>query len=314
MHLCAQLYIVLVLGLCETLPACQIWWSFIMKHVSRPLRSVLYIPGSKPRALEKAKKLAVDAIIFDLEDAVAPDEKVTARAILADALEQGDYGGRLKIVRINALDTPWGREDAKTACSMAVDAVLLPKVDAPAHLDALAEITGKMPLWAMMETPLGMINAGDIASHPRCTGLVMGTNDLAKDMGTRFRADRLPLMTGLGLCLLAAKAHGVAIVDGVYNAFKDEAGLRAECEQGRDMGFDGKTLIHPAQIDIANRAFAPSDAEVDLAERQIEAYETAISSGQAVAVVDGRIVENLHVATARETLAKRDAIAALKAE
>ena len=285
-----------------------------MQHVSRPLRSVLYIPGSKPRALEKAKNLAVDAIIFDLEDAVAPDEKVEARSILADALAEGDYGARLKIVRINALDTPWGKTDATAVLGMAADTVLLPKVNGPAQLDALAEITGDMPLWAMMETPLGMINASGIASHPRCTGLVMGTNDLAKDMGARFRADRLPLMTGLGLCLLAAKAHGVAIVDGVYNAFKDEEGLRVECEQGRDMGFDGKTLIHPAQIDIANRAFAPSEAEVDLAERQIEAYETAISSGQAVAVVDGRIVENLHVATARETLAKRDAIAALNAE
>ncbi len=285
-----------------------------MQHVSRPLRSVLYIPGSKPRALEKAKNLAVDAIIFDLEDAVAPDEKVEARATLADALAEGDYGARLKIVRINALDTPWGKTDATAVLGMAADTVLLPKVNGPAELDALAEITGDLPLWAMMETPLGMINASGIASHPRCTGLVMGTNDLAKDMGARFRADRLPLMTGLGLCLLAAKAHGVAIVDGVYNAFKDEEGLRVECEQGRDMGFDGKTLIHPAQIDIANRAFAPSEAEVDLAERQIEAYETAISAGQAVAVVDGRIVENLHVATARETLAKRDAIAALNAE
>ncbi len=285
-----------------------------MQHVSRPLRSVLYIPGSKPRALEKAKNLAVDAIIFDLEDAVAPDEKVEARATLAGALAEGDYGARLKIVRINALDTPWGKTDATAVLGMAADTVLLPKVNGPAELDALAEITGNLPLWAMMETPLGMINASGIASHPRCTGLVMGTNDLAKDMGARFRADRLPLMTGLGLCLLAAKAHGVAIVDGVYNAFKDEEGLRVECEQGRDMGFDGKTLIHPDQIDIANRAFAPSEAEVDLAERQIEAYETAISAGQAVAVVDGRIVENLHVATARETLAKRDAIAALNAE
>jgi (3S)-malyl-CoA thioesterase len=142
----------------------------------------------------------------------------------------------------------------------------------------------------------------------------MGTNDLAKDMGTRFRTDRLPLMTGLGLCVLAAKACGVAIVDGVYNAFKDEEGLRAECEQGRDMGFDGKTLIHPAQIDIANASFAPTVAEIDLAERQIAAFNAALAEGQAVAVVDGRIVENLHVATARETLAKRDAIAALNAE
>lgn len=285
-----------------------------MAHAARPLRSMLYIPGSKPRALDKARTLAVDAIIFDLEDAVAPDEKTVARDTLAGALAQGGYGSRVKIVRINGLDTEWGVKDALAVRDMGADAVLLPKVDGPHHLDALAEITGALPLWAMMETPLGMLHAADIAAHPLCAGMVMGTNDLAKDMGARFRADRLPLMAGLGHCVLAAKAHGVAIVDGVYNAFKDAAGLTAECEQGRDMGFDGKTLIHPAQVDIANTAFAPSDAEIDLAKRQIAAYETAIAQGQAVAVVDGRIVENLHVATARETLAKRDAIASLTAE
>jgi (3S)-malyl-CoA thioesterase len=285
-----------------------------MTHSTRPLRSVLYIPGSKPRALEKARNLPVDAIIFDLEDAVAPEEKAAARVTLSEALAAGGYGGRLKIVRINGLDTAWGEEDAAAARNMDVDAVLLPKVDGPEHLEALAEITGDVPLWAMMETPLGMLNAAGIARHRLCTWMVVGTNDLAKDMGTRFRADRLPLMTGLGLCLLAAKAHGIAIVDGVYNAFKDDDGLRAECAQGRDMGFDGKTLIHPAQIEIANSAFAPSDAEIALAERQIDAYNSAIAKGQAVAVVDGRIVENLHVATARDTLAKRDAIAALNAE
>jgi (3S)-malyl-CoA thioesterase len=264
--------------------------------------------------LDKARSLDVDAIIFDLEDAVAPDEKEAARTTLADALADGCYGARLKIVRINGLDTAWGAADAKAARDMGADAILLPKVDGAAQLDALAEITGDIPLWSMMETPLGMLNAAEIANHRKCTGLVMGTNDLAKDMGTRFRPDRLPLMTGLGLCLLAAKAHGVAIIDGVYNAFKDDAGLKAECEQGRDMGFDGKTLIHPAQVEIANSAFAPTEAEVDLAERQIAAYDAAIAEGQAVAVVDGEIVENLHVATARETLAKRDAIAAMKGD
>ncbi len=285
-----------------------------MKHLTRPLRSVLYIPGSKPRALDKARSLPIDAIIFDLEDAVAPDEKAAARSTLAAALAEGGYGARQKIIRINALNTEWGAEDAAAARDMGADAILLPKVDGPAHLDALAAITGDVPLWSMMETPLGMLNAAGIADHALSQGLVMGTNDLAKDMGTRFRADRLPLMTGLGLCVLAAKAHGVAIIDGVYNAFKDEDGLRAECEQGRDMGFDGKTLIHPAQVDIANAAFAPTADEIDLAERQIAAFDAALAKGQAVAVVDGRIVENLHVATARETLAKRDAIAALNAE
>lgn len=285
-----------------------------MTTTARPLRSVLYIPGSKPRALEKAKSLQVDAIIFDLEDAVAPDEKETARETLATALAAGGYGTRLKIVRINSLETSWGADDAAAVRGMGADAVLLPKVDDASHLDALAAITGEIPLWAMMETPKGMINAAAIAAHPMCQGMVMGTNDLAKDMGTRFRPDRLPLMTGLGLCLLAAKAHGVAIIDGVFNAFKDDDGLQAECDQGRDMGFDGKTLIHPAQVAIANTAFAPTEAEIDLAERQIAAYDAAIAKGQAVAVVDGKIVENLHVATARETLAKRDAIASLNAE
>lgn len=282
--------------------------------VARPLRSVLYIPGSKPRALDKARGLAVDAIIFDLEDAVSVDEKVTARDTLAEALATGGYGARMKIIRINALDTIWGADDARAAVSMGADAILLPKVSTPADLDALAEITGDAPLWAMMETPLGMLNAVAIAAHPMLHGMVMGTNDLAKELQTRFRADRLPLQTGLGLCLLAAKAHGLAIVDGVYNAFKDDAGLDVECSQGRDMGFDGKTLIHPAQIDIANAAFSPSENEIDLARRQIEAFDAVEASGQGVAVVDGRIVENLHIVTARETLAKAEAIATLAAE
>ncbi|MDF9301208.1 CoA ester lyase [Tritonibacter mobilis] len=278
---------------------------------ARPYRSVLYIPGSKPRALDKARTLPVDAIIFDLEDAVSVEEKENARATLADALAAGGYGARMKIVRINGLDTAWGHSDAEAAARMGCDAILLPKVSSPADLDALAEITGDVPLWAMMETPRGMLNAAEIAAHPRLQGMVMGTNDLAKDMQTRFRADRLPLMSGLGLCVLAAKAEGKIIVDGVFNAFKDTEGLAAECAQGRDMGFDGKTLIHPAQVDVTNEAFAPSAAEMDLARRQIAAFEEAEASGQGVAVVDGKIVENLHVVTAREILAKADAIAAI---
>ncbi|MGY3439104.1 MULTISPECIES: HpcH/HpaI aldolase/citrate lyase family protein [unclassified Marinovum] len=281
---------------------------------ARPYRSVLYIPGSKTRALDKARTLAVDAIIFDLEDAVSVDEKANARATLAEALAQGGYGARMKIVRINGLDTDWGRADAEAVAAMKPDAVLLPKVNGAADLDALAAITGDIPIWAMMETPLGMLRAEEIAAHPKLAGFVMGTNDLAKDLQSRFRADRLPMMASLGLCLLAAKAHGVVIVDGVYNAFKDDEGLRAECEQGRDMGMDGKTLIHPAQIDVANTAFAPSGEEIDLAQRQIAAFEEAERQGQGVAVVDGKIVENLHVATAREILAKAEAIAAISAE
>lgn len=275
-----------------------------------PYRSVLYIPAANARAMEKARGLAADAIIFDLEDAVAPDAKATARDALAQALTQ-DYGPRARIVRINALSTEWGADDASACAGLDIDAVLIPKVDGPDDLDRVATLIPDTPLWAMMETPLGMLNAAAIAAHPRLAGMVMGTNDLAKDLGSRFRADRLPMMGALGLCLLAAKAHGVVIVDGVFNAFKDDDGLRAECEQGRDMGFDGKTLIHPAQLDIANAAFAPTEEEVALARRQIEAFDAATAQGQGVAVVDGRIVENLHVATARQTLDRAQAIAAM---
>ncbi|TDK42289.1 HpcH/HpaI aldolase/citrate lyase family protein [Antarcticimicrobium luteum] len=280
---------------------------------SRPYRSVLYIPGSKPRALDKARSLPVDAIIFDLEDAVSADEKDNARDTLKAALAEGGYGARVKIVRINGLDTPWGADDARAVGEMDADVVLLPKVGSASDIDALAAITGDLPVWAMMETPRGMLNAAGIAAHPLLTGMVMGTNDLAKELQTRFRPDRLPMMAGLGLCLLAAKAEGLIIVDGVYNAFKDDEGLAAECAQGRDMGFDGKTLIHPAQVDVTNAAFAPSEAEIDLARRKIAAFEAVEASGQGVAVVDGKIVENLHVVTARETLAKAEAIEALQA-
>jgi len=279
----------------------------------RPYRSVLYIPGSRDRALDKARSLPVDAIIFDLEDAVTVEEKPAARATLQDALAQGGYGARVRIVRINGLDTDWGRDDAKAVAGMACDAVLLPKVECAAQLDALAAITGDLPIWAMMETPRGMLNAAEIAAHPKLAGMVMGTNDLAKDLQTRFRADRLPMLTSLSICLLAAKAEGLVIVDGVYNAFKDDDGLARECTQGRDMGFDGKTLIHPAQVDIANTAFAPTPDEIDLARRQIAAFEAAEAGGQGVAVVDGKIVENLHVATAREILAKAEAIETIQA-
>ncbi len=284
--------------------------------VARPYRSVLYIPGSKERALEKATGLACDAIIFDLEDAVAVEEKVNARGILTKALTEADYGGRARIVRVNGLDTEWGRDDVLAMAEAIragarIDAILIPKVSMRGDLDAVADLVHGVPLWAMMETTMGMLNAAEIAAHPRLEGMVMGTNDLAKEMQSRFRADRLPLLTGLGLCLLAAKTYGRIIVDGVYNAFKDDEGLKAECEQGRDMGFDGKTLIHPAQLEIANAAFAPSDAEIDLARRQIEAFDAAQAQGLGVAVVDGKIVENLHIVTARQVLAKAEAIAAL---
>ena len=279
---------------------------------ARPFRSVLYIPGSKERALDKARGLAADAIIFDLEDAVAPDEKVAARAMLAEALMAGGYGARARIVRVNGLDTAWGAEDlAVFGAHPAVEALLIPKVNSAADLAAVAAKAPGKPLWAMMETALGMLNAAEIAAYPGLQGMVMGTNDLAKELGSRHRPDRLAMQAGLGLCLLAARAHGRVIVDGVYNAFKDDDGLRAECAQGRDMGFDGKTLIHPAQLEIANAAFAPSDAEIDLAKRQIAAFNAAQAAGQGVAVVDGKIVENLHIVTAQATLGKARMIAEL---
>ena len=281
----------------------------IMTH---PVRSVLYIPGWNARALDKARGLAADAIIFDLEDAVAPDEKAAAREVLAQALAAGGYGARLRIVRINGLDTAWGGDDIARFGAMAeVEALLIPKVNTPAELDAVAGLAPQKPLWAMMETALGCLNAAQIAAHPQLAGMVMGTNDLARELGSRMRADRLPMQAGLGLCLLAARAYGRVIVDGVYNAFKDEAGLLAECTQGRDMGFDGKTLIHPAQIEIANAAFAPSAAELELAARQIAAFAEAQAAGQGVAVVDGKIVENLHIMMAEALLAKASAIAAM---
>lgn len=278
---------------------------------TRPYRSALYIPGSKERALEKAKGLACDAILFDLEDAVAPEEKVKARGLLAAAMQAGGYGNRAKIIRVNGFDTEWGREDVAAFVGADVDGILLPKVESAAMVEELAQAIPDVPLWAMMETPLGMLNAAEIAAHPRMAGFVMGTNDLAKELNTRFRPDRLPMMGGLHLCLIAAKAYGIVVLDGVYNAFKDEEGLKAECEQGRDMGFDGKTLIHPAQLDVANAAFAPSEAEIDLARRQIAAFEDVIKQGGGVAVVDGKIVENLHIVTARATLAKHEAIQAM---
>ena len=275
----------------------------------RPYRSALYIPGSKERALEKARGLPVDVILFDLEDAVAPDAKIAARDTLGVALADGGYGSRLRIVRINGLDTEWGADDARAVAGMACDGILLPKVNGTADVDALAKLVPDLPIWAMMETPQGVLNAAAIAAHPRMAGFVLGTNDLAKGLNSRNRA---ALTMSLQLCLLAAKSAGIVALDGVYNAFKDDEGLQTECAEGRDMGFDGKTLIHPAQIAITNTAFGPTEDEIDLARRQIAAFEAAEADGQGVAVVEGRIVENLHIVTARATLAKADAIVALE--
>jgi (3S)-malyl-CoA thioesterase len=287
-----------------------------MDLTTHPYRSVLYIPGSKERALDKARTLPTDAIIFDLEDAVAPEAKPEARRTLAAALKQGGYGKRARIVRINALTTEWGNEDVRVLRDAGADIFLLPKVNHPSDVDALADMLGPdMPIWVMMETPVSVFNAREIAAHAQVTGLVTGTNDLIKDLGSRTRADRLPLMTALQMIVMAARAaRGVVAIDGVYNRFRDGDGLKAECEQGRDLGFDGKTLIHPAQVEVTNTAFAPTQSEIDLAERQIAAYEDSKASGEGVAVVDGQIVENLHVTAAKRILAKVEAINAMAAE
>lgn len=281
-----------------------------MDMTNHPYRSVLYIPGSKERALDKARSLPADAIIFDLEDAVAPDAKAEARETLAASLREGGYGKRIKIVRINALTTEWGLEDVRVLRDAGADAILLPKVNSPSDVDALADLLPPtMPIWVMMETPVSVFNAREIAAHGRVAGLVTGTNDLIKDLGCRARADRMPLMTALQTIVMAARAARIVAIDGVYNRFRDGDGLKSECEQGRDLGFDGKTLIHPAQIEGANQAFAPTNSEIDLAERQIKAYEDSMASGQGIAVVDGQIVENLHVVAAQRILAKARAVA-----
>ena len=276
-------------------------------------RSVLYIPGSKSRALDKARSLPADAIIFDLEDAVAPDEKAAARVTLAAELAAGGYGPRMRIVRINGLATAWGLDDARAVAGMNCDAVLLPKVEGKADIEALSTVLPDLPVWCMMETPRGVLNALEIADCHAVEGFVLGTNDLAKEIGCATGGDRVAMMTALQTCLMAARAAGIVCVDGVYNAFKDDDGLMIECEQGRALGMDGKTLIHPAQLEIANKVFAPTEAQVDLARRQIEAFDEAMARGEAVAVVDGKIVENLHVETARSVLAKADAIRAREA-
>lgn len=282
----------------------------------RPRRSVLYMPGSKTRALEKGKTIAADALILDLEDAVAPDEKPAARETVAAAVRGGGYGRRELAIRINGLDTQWGLDDLKAAAAAGPDAVLLPKVNAPQQIEEVEGLLAKYgapektQIWAMIETPRGVLHAEAIAaSTPRLDCFIMGTNDLLKELGAQETPDRAPLLTSLSLALLAARAYGVGIVDGVYNAFEDVDGFRAACAQSKAFGFDGRTLIHPKQVDVANDLFAPSEAELDLARRQVAAYEDAIAKGEAVAVVDGKIVENLHVETAQRVIAMAEAIA-----
>ncbi len=291
-----------------------------MATTARPRRSVLYMPGSNARALDKARSLAADGLIFDLEDAVAPDAKDEARGQVVAALDAGGYGGREILVRVNGLATPWGHDDIAAAAATAADAILVPKVesaDMVRQVAAVMKAAGAredMAIWCMMETPRGMLRAEEIAAaSPRLGGFVMGTSDLAKDLHAHHTRDRLPMITGLGLCLLAARAAGLAVVDGVHLDLNDAEGFEHACRQGLEMGFDGKTLIHPRQIDAANRVFAPTEAEIAFSRRIIDAHAEAAAAGKGVVVVDGRLVENLHVDNARRLVALAEQITAMQA-
>jgi citrate lyase subunit beta/citryl-CoA lyase len=286
----------------------------------RPRRSVLYMPGANERALEKAQTIPADALILDLEDAVAPDAKPEARERVCAAASSGAYGRREVAIRANGIGTPWHDDDLKAIAGAGPAAVVVPKINSAAdvhQIEAALEAGGAPEhtrIWAMLETPVAMLAAAEIAaSSERLAVLVMGTNDLAKELQAAHVPGRQPLLAGLGLSLLAARAAGKVILDGVYNDIKDADGFLAECIQGRDLGFDGKTLIHPSQVEPCNDTFAPAPDEVERAGRIIAAFEEAEADGRGVVQVDGRMVENLHVEQARRTLAITEAIEALRA-
>ena len=282
----------------------------------RPRRSVLYMPSSNERALEKAKTLPVDALILDLEDAVAPDAKEQARENACAAVRSGDYGRRELTIRVNGIGTRWHEDDLAAAAAAGPDAVVVPKVSSAAEVRQLvaaleaAGAPGHTKLWAMVETPVAMLHCEEIAAaSERLTVLVMGTNDLAKELHAEHVPGRAPLLTGLGLCLLAARATGTVILDGVFNDVKDAEGFAAECLQGRQLGFDGKTLIHPGQVATCNDTFAPSEAQVEEARGILAAWEQGAGAG--VVTFNGRMIENLHVETAQRVLSTHEAIAGL---
>lgn len=287
----------------------------------RPRRSVLYMPGSNARALDKARTLAADALILDLEDAVAPDAKATAREQVAKAVSDGGYGNREVVVRVNGLATDWGADDVAAVAPLPVDAVLFPKVESADEVHqavaAMDRAGGRpdLPAWIMAETPRGILAIDDIAgSTDRLECIVMGTSDLAKEMRVRHTPERTGFLGPLSMCVMAARAHGLDIVDGVYLDLQDEAGFQAACVQGRDMGFDGKTLIHPRQLAAANQVFMPAAAEVERAGAIIQAWEEARAAGKGVVVVEGRLIENLHVEEARRLLTLAQAVEALGAD
>jgi citrate lyase subunit beta / citryl-CoA lyase len=283
----------------------------------RPRRSVLYMPGSNARALEKAKTIAADVLILDLEDAVAPDAKVAARDQVCAAVAAGGYGRRELIIRVNALDTPWGEADVKAAVTAAPDAILIPKPSTPDDIAraerALACAPEKTRLWAMIETPLAILNVQALAATAKQPGarlacFVMGTNDLVKETRADLSQSRRPALYWLSATITAARAYGLDVLDGVYNNFRDVDGFRKECMHGRALGFDGKTLIHPDQVAIANEVFAPPEAEVVWARKIIAAFDQPENKGKGVITVEGRMVELLHADMARRTVAIADAI------
>jgi citrate lyase subunit beta/citryl-CoA lyase len=283
----------------------------------RPRRSVLYMPAANERALEKAKSIAADALIFDLEDAVAPEAKATARANAVAAARSGEYGNREVTIRCNGLTTPWGTDDIAAAAGSGASAIVIPKVDSAAYLDQISaaldanEAPSMMTIWAMIETPTAILDARQIAAHPRVRVLVMGTNDLAKELRTDAAPDRAPLIPSLAMALLAAREAGKVILDGVYNDVADEQGFLAEARAGKALGFDGKTLVHPSQVEPANTVWAPSDDEIEHSRRVIDAFRAAEAEGRGVVTVDGRMIENLHVANAERILAVAAAIEAM---
>lgn len=287
----------------------------------RPRRSVLYMPGSNARALEKAREIAADALILDLEDAVAPDAKELARSQVCAAVKAGGYGRRELVIRVNGTDTPWFEADLAAASEAKPDAILIPKVSSAETLQRIGnQLTGlwadpAIKIWAMIETPLAILDAERIASaaHVPATRLacfVLGTNDLAKETRARFVPGRAPMLPWLVTTILAARAHGIDVIDGVYNDLKDEVGFKAECEQGRDLGFDGKTLIHPAQVAPANAIFAPDESELARARAIISAFQQPENAGKGAIQLDGRMVERLHAEMAQRVVALADAIAA----
>ena len=283
----------------------------------RARRSALYMPGSNARALEKARSLPADALILDLEDAVSPDAKRDARQEIANALDQRDaYAWRELIVRVNGLDTPWGHSDLSAMARAGADAILLPKVEGSdtvrraLHVLDLAGAPAALGIWCMIETPRGVLRVEEIADTERVQCLVMGTSDLTKDLHAHHTRNRLPMLASLETCLLAARAARISILDGVHLDLADEAGFVESCRQGREFGFDGRTLIHPKQIEAANEAFGPSAGEVAWARRIIDAYDAARAAGKGVVVVDGKLVENLHVLEARRLVALAESIEA----